>query len=73
MRGALAALEIEAAGGELGGALTIGQITIGCALGYLDFRYASEDWPSRHRRLAAWYEDLSARKSMQLTVPRDPA
>ena len=72
VRGALAALEIEAQGGELGGALTIGQITIGCALGYLNFRYASEDWPSKHRHLASWYEDLSKRKSIQLTMPRDP-
>jgi len=52
---------------------TIGQITIACALGYLNFRYASEDWPSKHRHLAAWYEDLSKRKSIQLTAPRDPS
>jgi glutathione S-transferase len=71
VRGALAALEIEVQAGELGGALTIGQITVACALGYLNFRYASEDWPSKHRHLAAWYDDLSKRKSIQLTVPRD--
>ncbi len=73
VRGALAALEMETEAGELGGPLTIGQITVGCALGYLDFRYASEDWHSRHRRLSAWYEEFAKRKSMQLTVPRDPA
>ena len=49
---------------------TIGHITIGCALGYLDFRYQSEDWRARSRRLAAWYETFAARKSMQLTVPK---
>jgi glutathione S-transferase len=70
-RGALAALEIEVEGGELAnGALTIGQVAIGCALGYLDFRYQSEDWRSRHRRLARWFETFSERKSMQLTVPK---
>jgi glutathione S-transferase len=73
VRGALAALEIEVESGEFGGALTIGQIAIGCALGYLDFRYASEGWRARHRRLAAWFDEFSARKSMQLTVPREPA
>ncbi|HXQ49518.1 MAG TPA: glutathione S-transferase N-terminal domain-containing protein [Stellaceae bacterium] len=73
VRGALAALEHEVEAGELGAggdAPTIGRITIGCALGYLDFRYQSEDWRARSRRLAAWYETFAARKSMQLTVPK---
>ena len=73
VRGALAALEIEVEAGELGGPLTVGQITVGCALGYLDFRYQSEEWRARQRRLAAWFDEFSKRKSMQLTVPRDPA
>jgi len=72
VRGALGALEMEAEAGELAGPLTIGQITVGCALGYLDFRYASEEWPSKHRRLAAWFEDFSQRKSIELTKPKDP-
>jgi glutathione S-transferase len=73
VRGALAALEHEAEAGELGSGsdgATIGRITIGCALGYLDFRYQSEEWRSRSRRLAQWYEAFAARKSMQLTVPK---
>ena len=73
VRGALGALEREAEAGELGTAtdgITIGQVTIGCALGYLDFRYQSEDWRGRSRRLAQWYERLAERKSMQLTQPR---
>jgi glutathione S-transferase len=73
VRGALAALEIEVEAGELNGAVTIGQITVGCALGYLDFRYASEDWRSKHRRLAAWFDELAKRKSIELTKPKDPA
>jgi glutathione S-transferase len=73
VRGALAALEMEAEAGELGGPLTIGHITIACALGYLDFRYASEEWRTKHRRLAAWFEELAKRKSIELTVPKDPA
>ena len=74
VRGALAALEHEAETGELaagtGAVPTIGQITVGCALGYLDFRYQSEEWHTRYRRLAAWYTEFSQRKSMQLTLPR---
>ena len=73
VRGALAALESEAEAGGLGSGgdpITIGQITVGCALGYLDFRYQSEDWRMRARRLAAWYQAFAERKSMQLTVPK---
>jgi len=73
VRGALAALDGEAEGGELGNGadgVTIGQITVGCALGYLDFRYQNEGWRTRSRRLAAWYERFAERKSMQLTVPQ---
>ena len=72
VRGALAALEMEVEAGDLQGPPTIGLIAIGCALGYLDFRYAGEEWRSRHRRLGAWYTEFAARKSMQLTVPKDP-
>ena len=55
VRGALAALEIETEAGALGGPLTIGHVTVGCALGYLDFRFAGEEWRMRHRQLAAWF------------------
>ncbi|MGO8916162.1 MAG: glutathione S-transferase N-terminal domain-containing protein [Stellaceae bacterium] len=73
VRGALGALEIEVEAGELGGPLSIGQITVACALGYLDFRYASEEWRTKHRRLAAWFDEFSKRKAIELTKPKDPA
>ena len=73
VRGALGALEMEAEAGELAGPLTIGQITIACALGYLDFRYQSEAWRTKHRRLAVWADEVANRKSIQLTLPKDPA
>jgi glutathione S-transferase len=77
-RGALSALEMECEDGTLapvaaGETPSIGQVTIGCALGYLDFRYASEAWRERHKRLAAWYHDFALRPSMQQTMPKDPA
>jgi len=71
VRGALAALEIETGAGGLGGALTIGHVTVACSLGYLDFRFANEAWRLRHRALAAWFDEFSKRKSIQLTAPRD--
>src|SRR5688572_13786255 len=46
---ALDALEKDA--GSLGMLTTIGEIAIGCALGYLDFRYANEPWRPGHPKL----------------------
>ena len=67
---ALDALEAEAA--RLGDAVTIGTISIGCALGYLDFRFAADDWRRGRPTLAAWYEKFAARPSMAATMPKDP-
>jgi len=50
---------------------TLGHITIGCALGYLDFRFAAEDWRATHPKLAAWYEVYGKRPSMAATTPKD--
>jgi glutathione S-transferase len=65
---AVDALEAEAA--TLGAGADIGTITIGCALGYLDFRYASDAWRSGHAGLAAWYETFGARPAMLATAPQ---
>ena len=78
VRGALSALEMECEAGTLaavaaGAAPTIGQITIGCALGYLDFRYPSEVWRERHKRLDAWCQDFAQRPAMRQSEPKDPA
>ena len=68
---ALDALEEKA--GALEGPITIGSVAAGCALGYLDFRFAGEDWRDGRPKLTAWYEGFQARPSMAATVPRDPA
>lgn len=47
----------------------IGQIAVGCALGYLDFRHGDRDWRRGHDALAAWEKGFSGRDSMQATVP----
>ncbi|MFQ5939142.1 MAG: glutathione S-transferase N-terminal domain-containing protein [Alphaproteobacteria bacterium] len=68
---ALDALEEKA--GALEGPITIGSVTAGCALGYLDFRFAGETWRDGRAKLTAWYEGFQARPSMTATAPRDPA
>ena len=66
-RRALDALEAEAE--DFGDTVDIGTITIGCALGYLDFRYGDEDWRATRPMLAAWFERFSERPSMARTAP----
>ena len=63
--GGLAALERE----DLSGPRTIGQVTIGCALGYLDFRFPEDGWRARCPVLARWYETVARLPSMQATQP----
>jgi glutathione S-transferase len=48
----------------------IGSITVACALGYLDFRFASYPWRPGHPRLAAWYEAFAQNKGLAETAPR---
>ena len=45
----------------------IGHIAIGCALSYLDFRFAEEDWRKDHARLAIWHAVFAARPSVLAT------
>jgi glutathione S-transferase len=67
IRGTLAALDAEA--GSFESSVTIGEIAIACALGYLDFRYAEEDWRGRHPGLARFYAGFAERASMLATRP----
>jgi len=54
---------------DLSGPLEIGRITIGCAMGYLDFRFAHEDWKAARPRLAAWWAAASTERGFAETVP----
>jgi glutathione S-transferase len=47
---------------------SIGQIGAACVLGYLDFRFADENWRSR-AALAKWYETAKQRASVAATMP----
>jgi glutathione S-transferase len=51
----------------------IGHVAIGCALSYLDFRYADEDWRKGHPRIASWHAAFAARPSVRATEPVDDA
>jgi glutathione S-transferase len=71
-RAVLESLEIEAtelAASQFG----IGHIAIGCALSYLDFRYADENWREGHPRIANWHAGFAARPSVLATEPIDDA
>lgn len=59
---------LEQVVGELGG-LDAAAIGTGCALGYLDFRFADWGWRDGHPGLAKWFETFNARPSMQATIP----
>lgn len=50
--------------------ITLGEIAVGCALGWLDFRMSQFDWRSSRPSLAAWYAAFSVRPSMQATAPK---
>lgn len=50
---------------------SIGHIAIGCALSYLDFRFATDDWRGGHPRIAAWHATFAKRPSVLATEPID--
>ncbi|MFW0765977.1 glutathione S-transferase N-terminal domain-containing protein [Trabulsiella odontotermitis] len=47
----------------------IGLIAIGCALGYLDFRFAGLNWRDRHPLTATWFAVFDAHPAMAATRP----
>ena len=57
---------------SIGGAkISIAHIAIGCALGYLDFRFPEFRWRDARPKLAAWFAAFSRRASMQETLPKE--
>lgn len=54
-----------------GKGLDIGGIAVGCALGYLDFRFADQPWRANCPKLAAWYAEVSALPAFAETAPRE--
>lgn len=67
IRCALDEMEKRAAG--FGDRCDIGTITVGCALGWLDFRFGDLAWREGRPALAAWFERFDARPSMAGSRP----
>ncbi|GAB4188810.1 MAG: glutathione S-transferase family protein [Wenzhouxiangellaceae bacterium] len=49
--------------------LQLHHIALGCALGYLDFRFADMPWRPDYPALAAWFEPLNQRPSFVRSAP----
>lgn len=50
---------------------SLDQLTLGCALGFLDFRFPADEWRGRRPRLAHWFEDVASRPCLSRTMPYD--
>lgn len=50
---------------------SIGQVTVGCALGYLDYRFDAFGWRAQAPRLARWFTAVGERPSFAATAPAD--
>ena len=51
------------------GKYSLADVAMGCALGYLDFRYPHEPWRPGHPKLEAWYAKVSQLPPLARTVP----
>jgi glutathione S-transferase len=49
--------------------LDIGTISAACALGYLDLRFAGDDWRANRPALAAWFVAISAASALARSAP----
>lgn len=52
-----------------GKGFSLADIAVGCALGYLDFRFPDLDWRSEHPALAQFWEQLQKHPSFVLSSP----
>ena len=52
-----------------GNAYTLADVATGCALGYLDFRFADIDWRREHANLHRLHDKLAARQSFIDSAP----
>lgn len=65
----LAVLDERAA--RFGSTFDLAQITTAVACGYQDWRYPADGWRDATPRLAAWYDGVAQRPSMQATRPAE--
>ncbi len=69
VRAVFALLDAEA--DDLAATFGIGQISIVCALGQIDFRFHESHWRDAFPRLAAWHRTVAARPAIAATTPQD--
>lgn len=55
--------------GHLAGPVDMGQVAVGCALGYLDLRHSDRNWRAGRVGLAAFDARFSTRPAMSATKP----
>ena len=48
---------------------SLSDVAVGCALGYLDFRFPAIDWRASHANLARLHDKLALRQSFADTLP----
>jgi glutathione S-transferase len=51
---------------------TIGEISVACAIGYVEFRLPDLDWKSSRPKLSAWYARMCEYPAMKATAPAAP-
>lgn len=61
--------EIEKLAPGLGDRVDIGTVSLACALGYMDFRYADMGWRKQYPQTAAFADRMFARPSFKATMP----
>ena len=52
-------------------AFSIGHVTVGCALGYMDYRFEALSWRAIAPRLSEWHAETRTRPSFRNTEPVD--
>jgi glutathione S-transferase len=64
---------LERAASKLAEFPTIGEVAVGCALGYLDFRLPDLDWRATRPKLGEWFEKFSKYQAVIATMPANLA
>lgn len=54
---------------NLSGPVAMAQISVACALSYVDFRHGARNWRHNRTALADWHATFESRPSMQATQP----
>ncbi len=62
---------LESSVSEWSDNLDIGVISVACVLGWLDFRFADENWRINRSKLDSWFAQFSTRPSIVKTLPAD--